>query len=70
MDWVIVIFSTDLYPAALELKYDNFKSVPGIVVSSWSTYALLREKYSNYLEIKQNNAAIIKACLTYYMTIH
>lgn len=30
----MVILRTDLYPAALELKYDNFKSVPGIVVSS------------------------------------
>lgn len=50
----MVIFRTDLYPAALELKYDNFKSVPGIAVSSWSTYALAREKYSIWMILQLN----------------
>ena len=37
-DWVMVTLRTGLYPAARELRYTRLRSLPGMVVSSCSTY--------------------------------
>ena len=37
LDWVMVTFRTGLYPAARELRYSRWRSLPGMDVSSCST---------------------------------